>query len=262
MNTTGKWLARGGALLIVVGFLLPTLTVSCSVMPGMAQSYTLGQIASQFNQPLLYLVLIGALAVLALAFLPIKDRNQTLLFLMGQIVGLGIGALSMLIAIASLYNQIQQLGGSNLSLNFGGFVLILGYGLAAAGVVMQFFEGGMGVGRRAVAVSPPAFSAQQAAYGPPAGARLEVVRGNRPGSTIPIQTGDFSIGRGRENHLQLRDLRASRLHARIRYAQGAWFIQDQNSSGGTSVNGKPVRAARLNPGDQITIGDTILIFRP
>jgi pSer/pThr/pTyr-binding forkhead associated (FHA) protein len=69
------------------------------------------------------------------------------------------------------------------------------------------------------------------------------------------------IGRGAGNHLQLADLKASRQHARLRFAQGMWFIQDQNSSGGTFVNGQRIQATRLNPGDQITIGDTAFIFR-
>ena len=91
------------------------------------------------------------------------------------------------------------------------------------------------------------------------GARLEIAQGTHAGSVIPLAE-EFSIGRAHENHLQLSDSRVSRHHARIRYAQGSWFLQDHDSSGGTFVNGQRVPAARLNPGDKIQIGDTVLIF--
>jgi pSer/pThr/pTyr-binding forkhead associated (FHA) protein len=89
---------------------------------------------------------------------------------------------------------------------------------------------------------------------------LEIVKGEQSGSIIPIQ-GNFYIGRGSENQFRLSDTRISRQHVCFKYAQGAWFIQDQNSKDGTFVNGQKVPATRLNPGDQIRIGDTEFIFQ-
>lgn len=92
------------------------------------------------------------------------------------------------------------------------------------------------------------------------GPRLEIKTGDRSGSIIPV-TGDLSIGRGADNDLALNDGRVSRQHLRLRFAQGAWFAQDQNSSTGTLLNGQRVTAARLQADDEITLGDTVIVFR-
>jgi pSer/pThr/pTyr-binding forkhead associated (FHA) protein len=69
------------------------------------------------------------------------------------------------------------------------------------------------------------------------------------------------MGRGFACAIQLTDPTISRRHALFRYAEGAWYIQDQGSKSGTFVNGKKIQAARLSPGDSIEIGDTKLIFQ-
>ncbi len=63
------------------------------------------------------------------------------------------------------------------------------------------------------------------------------------------------------NQLRLADAAVEPQHARLRHAQAAWFIQDQNSATGTFVNGQRVTATRLNAGDRITVGDTAMIFQ-
>ncbi len=53
----------------------------------------------------------------------------------------------------------------------------------------------------------------------------------------------------------------SRRHARLVFAGEALQIEDQGSTNGTSVNGKPVMAgtsAVIHPGDRINIGDVEL----
>ena len=104
--------------------------------------------------------------------------------------------------------------------------------------------------------------------GPALGARslpyavLEIVRG--PESVHPqrwrIPSDNVLIGRSRMCDLQILDPMVSRQHARLRYAQGAWFIQDQGSKAGIYVNGKRVLATRLHPGDTIKLGRTLLRF--
>jgi len=47
---------------------------------------------------------------------------------------------------------------------------------------------------------------------------------------------------------------------RVRYAQGAYYLQDQGSTLGTLLNGRPIQATVLKNGDQITIGNTRFIF--
>jgi len=68
------------------------------------------------------------------------------------------------------------------------------------------------------------------------------------------------IGRGSGAGLRLTDPSISRQHARFRYADGSWFIQDLNSSGGTFLNDMKITAHKLNPGDLIRIGNHQFTF--
>ena len=72
----------------------------------------------------------------------------------------------------------------------------------------------------------------------------------------------FQIGRGSGCDLRLPDRAVSRRHARIRHAEGGWFLQDLDSSGGTFVNGQQVGAVRLNAGDRVRIGPNTFTFHP
>ncbi|MBN1666492.1 MAG: FHA domain-containing protein, partial [Anaerolineales bacterium] len=72
---------------------------------------------------------------------------------------------------------------------------------------------------------------------------------------------NFVIGRSSLANLHLHDQAVSRRHAILRFSQGGWFVQDQGSSAGTFVNGQPVQAARLYPGDRIQIGSTTVVFQ-
>jgi Mg-chelatase subunit ChlD len=92
-------------------------------------------------------------------------------------------------------------------------------------------------------------------------ALLVFTSGSLAGRTTSIPTSGLVIGRGSACNLRLDDPVVSRQHARIRYATGAWFIQDLHSSGGTFVNGQRVQATRLNPSDQIQIGSSLFTFQ-
>ena len=76
--------------------------------------------------------------------------------------------------------------------------------------------------------------------------------GNR--SRILIEPLPFLIGRQGDNHLVLRDNRASRTHARIVSENGEYFIEDLNSRHGLFVNGQRVNWHKLNNADRIDIG--------
>lgn len=80
------------------------------------------------------------------------------------------------------------------------------------------------------------------------------------GRTIQIHDG-LIIGRGSDCGIRLSDRTASRQHAHVRRANGAWFLQDLSSGRGTFVNGRRIQATRLNNGDQIVIGSSTLVFR-
>ncbi len=89
---------------------------------------------------------------------------------------------------------------------------------------------------------------------------LRVVEGSIKGKYWSIDKTDVFIGRGRDCYVQIPDLAVSRKHARLRFAQGAWFIQDQGSKAGLYVNGQLVQATRLKHGDRVMIGNNLLVF--
>lgn len=90
---------------------------------------------------------------------------------------------------------------------------------------------------------------------------LEGVDGAMKGRKADIQQADVLVGRSTVCDVQIYDPKVSRKHFRIRYGNGAFFMQDQQSSRGTRINGERVMAQRLNNGDRIEIGDTIMVMR-
>ena len=263
MHTNGKWLVRAGALLVMFGFFMPSMLVSCTALPTASQAISLSQLTNQSmgGQSILYLVLIGALVTIVFAFLPADRTNQQVQYLLAQILGLGLGAFSILTTFISLSSQMQQIGFS-VKPTLGFFILLAGYGAATIGIVMQFQENarmGTPFSLREAGLGPPLIESQQPQFQPVSGPRLEVLGGRLSDTPIPVFDG-FMIGRGSHANLPLADRSISVQHACLRYAQETWFIQDQ-SSNGTFVNGQQISATRLNTGDQIRIGDTTFIFR-
>lgn len=80
--------------------------------------------------------------------------------------------------------------------------------------------------------------------------RLENERGSR--STFEVTKAGATIGRGPESTIQLADLSVSRKHAKIAYRQGAYWLSDLGSMGGTWVDGTKLAAPR-----RVTSGQTI-----
>ena len=76
--------------------------------------------------------------------------------------------------------------------------------------------------------------------------------GNR--NRMPLDHLPFLIGRQGDNHLILRDNRASRNHARIFAENGEYFIEDLNSRHGVYVNGERVKRRQLADSDRIDFG--------
>lgn len=91
-------------------------------------------------------------------------------------------------------------------------------------------------------------------------ARLRVVSGARTGQIFPLGRDNLSMGRNDTNDIVLDDPMVSGVHCRLRYGQGAWYVQDAGSSNGTFVNGERVAARRLVDGDRLELGGTQLVF--
>jgi sigma-B regulation protein RsbU (phosphoserine phosphatase) len=85
-------------------------------------------------------------------------------------------------------------------------------------------------------------------------ASLVVVDPNGHRTRIPIQPLPFRIGRHADNHLIIRDTRASRTHARIVVEGGEYWLEDCGSRHGIFINGKRTTRHVLRNSDQIDFG--------
>ena len=92
-------------------------------------------------------------------------------------------------------------------------------------------------------------------------ARLEVVSGPLKGELFPLTREGLSIGRDPSNEISLLDPLVSRRHCLICRADRGFRLQDLDSRNNTFINGVPVKERELVHGDQIRIGDSILVFQ-
>src|SRR5688572_22129808 len=90
--------------------------------------------------------------------------------------------------------------------------------------------------------------------------RLIALSGPQAGTAFVLPEGEFSIGRDPSNSLGLNDTLISRRHAVVRREHDQFHVVDLNSRNGTFVNTVPVVERKLEPGDRIQIGDSLLLF--
>lgn len=92
-------------------------------------------------------------------------------------------------------------------------------------------------------------------------ARLEAVSGPLKGKLFVLTGDEISIGRDPSNEISLLDSLVSRRHCVIRKEENTFRLQDLESRNNTFVSGVPVRERDLVHGDQIRVGNSILIFQ-
>ncbi len=108
---------------------------------------------------------------------------------------------------------------------------------------------------------PPPMPSQSSAPSGMARAWLEGVGGAMMGQRARLIQTDTLVGRSSVCDVQVPDPKVSRRHFMIRYAEGGFFLQDQQSARGTRVNGQRTLAQRLKNGDHIEFGDAGVVFR-
>ena len=86
---------------------------------------------------------------------------------------------------------------------------------------------------------------------------LEGVDKGRVYKDLPIPV---TIGREEGNGLRLNDERVSRFHAKVQVEDTDIILTDLDSTNGTRVNGTSIQIRRLRPGDQVSIGRSMLLF--
>ena len=93
--------------------------------------------------------------------------------------------------------------------------------------------------------------------------RLIITEGPLAGSMVPLTPTSITIGRDQNCTLVLNDSYASSHHARVFPKDGAWWLEDLNSTTGTTLAGRAVHGAvELPVGVPVRIGQTTLELRP
>jgi pSer/pThr/pTyr-binding forkhead associated (FHA) protein len=91
--------------------------------------------------------------------------------------------------------------------------------------------------------------------------RFVVVEGPLRGKSFEV-TELASIGRGEACAVRLEGKHVSRIHARLERRGESMVIRDNESRNGIYVNGRAVQEAILAPGDEVEIGEHVLVFDP
>ena len=91
-------------------------------------------------------------------------------------------------------------------------------------------------------------------------ARLRVLKGPDLGSVFVIRSSTLTIGRGDGATLVLRDIQASRVHAKLEFTKAGWKVTDLGSANGIFYRGEYLRDFVLKSGDHFTVGGSILEF--
>lgn len=89
---------------------------------------------------------------------------------------------------------------------------------------------------------------------------FQVLEGIDKGRIFREMNTPVTIGREEGNVLRLNDERVSRYHAKILCDNQEIIITDLDSTNGTRVNENPVQIRRLQIGDRIRLGKSLLLF--
>lgn len=91
--------------------------------------------------------------------------------------------------------------------------------------------------------------------------KLVITEGVDQGKEFSLGTYRTIIGRRETNDIVLTDISVSRRHAQLDHDNGRYVLTDLNSTNGTFVNGQRITKQLLEPGDVITFGTTVCIFK-
>src|SRR5215468_1504297 len=90
---------------------------------------------------------------------------------------------------------------------------------------------------------------------------IVILAGSLKGKSFALSEAEFSVGRETSNSMCLKEKLVSRHHVVIRKDESGQFnLTDLDSRNGTFVNSIPVKERKLDPGDRIQIGDSLLLF--
>jgi signal transduction histidine kinase len=90
--------------------------------------------------------------------------------------------------------------------------------------------------------------------------RLIAIKGTDEGKQFDLIDAQVSVGRDSGNRIRLHDTEVSRRHAEFRQTSDGYRVTDIGSANGTFVNGQSIKDVLLRPGDQVQIGQTVLVY--
>ena len=91
-------------------------------------------------------------------------------------------------------------------------------------------------------------------------AYLVIHNGPQAGKRVEICKDCTTIGRSRECDLFLEDIAVHRKQASILYTDRGYVLRDDQGSGDTFLNGRPIKEKILRDGDELLFGNTQLHF--
>jgi pSer/pThr/pTyr-binding forkhead associated (FHA) protein len=93
--------------------------------------------------------------------------------------------------------------------------------------------------------------------------RAVIVEGPDAGRQIPLQEGtQVTFGRGASCNAPLSDEYISTQHARLRFQDGRWFVEDLGSTNGTYIGNQQIkRATPVSPKVRFRLGKTVVELR-
>ncbi|MEC9001736.1 MAG: FHA domain-containing protein, partial [Planctomycetota bacterium] len=91
---------------------------------------------------------------------------------------------------------------------------------------------------------------------------LVIIGGPDRGRSFQIEEGQtLVIGRSQTSDTQINDPRVSRVHCRVVVDGGTITLLDNDSAGGTFMNGNKVSRQELDTGDTFSVGDTTMRYQ-
>ncbi len=90
--------------------------------------------------------------------------------------------------------------------------------------------------------------------------RLILIEGANRGAVFQLDDRPATLGRDPACEVHLMDERVSRAHARVRRDGGLYVLEDLSSRNGTYVNSIPCESRPLSSGDEVRVGDSVLLF--
>ncbi|NED95435.1 FHA domain-containing protein [Phytoactinopolyspora alkaliphila] len=92
--------------------------------------------------------------------------------------------------------------------------------------------------------------------------RVVIVEGPDTGRSAPLQGAPVTFGRGDDCTLPLADEYISTQHARLRFHDGQWYVEDLGSTNGTYVgNERLTRSMPVNVKSRFRLGKTVVELR-